>query len=161
MLHVSLLLRFLNPRLNPRISPWRRSKSMKITNEKCFLFNGHFPMSDTSPVPLNCALQCTTIRSNRVIAWQRISWYKICCNVHISDHGICYIDQLTTVFCSFEENFTLNPCRPNPGRREKKIKLNVYFHTSLWCLKMFYEGLKGLPKTFWVTTKKCENKNLT
>ena len=31
----------------------------------------------------------------------------------------------------------------NPGE-EKKNKLNVYFHTSLWCLKKFYEGLKGL-----------------
>ena len=31
---------------------------------------------------------------------------------------------------------------PNPGRREK-IKLNLYFHTFLWCLKRFYEGLKG------------------
>ena len=44
---------------------------------------------------------------------------------------------------------------------EIKIKLNFYFHTSLWCLKSFYEGLKGLHKTFWDTTKKCENKNLT
>ena len=37
--------------------------------------------------------------------------------------------------------------RPNPERREK-IKLNLYFHTSLWCLKRFYEVLKGLHKTF-------------
>ena len=29
----------------------------------------------------------------------------------------------------------LNPFRPNPGRREK-IKLNFYFLTSLWCLKI-------------------------
>ena len=43
---------------------------------------------------------------------------------------------------------------------EKKIKLNFHFHTSLWCLKRFYEGLKGLHKTFWGTTK-CENENLT
>ena len=43
----------------------------------------------------------------------------------------------------------------------KKIKLNFYFHTSFWCLKKFYEGLKGLHKTFRGTTKKCENKNLT
>ena len=28
---------------------------------------------------------------------------------------------------------------------EIKIKLNVYFHTSLWCLKRIYEGLH---KTF-------------
>ena len=30
--------------------------------------------------------------------------------------------------------------RPNPERRQK-IKLNVYFHTSLQSLKRFYEGL--------------------
>ena len=27
---------------------------------------------------------------------------------------------------------------------EINIRLNFYFHTSLWCLKRFYEGLKGL-----------------
>ena len=41
----------------------------------------------------------------------------------------------------------VNPLRPNPGQREK-IELIFYFHTSLWCLKRFYEGLKGLHKTF-------------
>ena len=49
--------------------------------------------------------------------------------------------------------------RPDPGRREK-INLNFCFRTSLWCLERFYEGLKGLHKTFWGITKKCENKNL-
>ena len=44
---------------------------------------------------------------------------------------------------------------------EIKINLNFYFHTSLWYLKRFYEGLKGLHKIFWSTTKKCENKNLS
>ena len=39
--------------------------------------------------------------------------------------------------------FVFNLFRPNPGRREK-IKLNFYFYISLWCLKRFYEGLKGL-----------------
>ena len=42
-----------------------------------------------------------------------------------------------------------------------KINLNFYFHISLGCLKKFYEGLKGRHKTFWGTTKKCENKNLS
>ena len=32
------------------------------------------------------------------------------------------------------------PSRPNPGRREEII-VNFNFHTSLWCLKRFYEGL--------------------
>ena len=53
----------------------------------------------------------------------------------------------------------INPSRPNPGRREK-INLIFYFYTSLWYLKSFYEGVKGLHKTFRGTTKKCENKNL-
>ena len=42
-----------------------------------------------------------------------------------------------------------------------KINLNFDFHFSLWCLKRFYEGHQGLHKTFWGTTKKCENKNLS
>ena len=42
-----------------------------------------------------------------------------------------------------------------------KINLNFYFHTSLWCLKWFYEGLLGLHKTFKDTKKKCENKILS
>ena len=39
------------------------------------------------------------------------------------------------------------PSRPVPVQREK-INLNFYFNTSLWCLEMFYEGLKGFHKTF-------------
>ena len=31
---------------------------------------------------------------------------------------------------------------------EIKIKLNFYFHTSLWCLKRFYEGFKAFIKPF-------------
>ena len=54
------------------------------------------------------------------------------------------------------DNFTFNPSHPNHGRREK-IKLNFYFHTSLWCLETLWRPYK----IFWGTTKKCENKNLT
>ena len=63
-------------------------------------------------------------------------------------------------YSKFHILYKINPSRPDPGRREK-INLNFYFHTSLWCLKRFCEGLKGLYKTFWDTTKKCENKNLS
>ena len=56
------------------------------------------------------------------------------------------------ICCNFQ---LINPSRPNLGRKEK-IKLNLYFHTSFWCLKRFYEGLKDLHKTFWGTTKKCD-----
>ena len=38
---------------------------------------------------------------------------------------------------------------------------NFYFHTSLRCLKRFYEGLKGFHKIFWGTEMKCKNKNLS
>ena len=38
-----------------------------------------------------------------------------------------------------------NPSRPEPGWR-KKISVNFYFHTSLWCLKRFNESLK---KRLW------------
>ena len=31
---------------------------------------------------------------------------------------------------------------------EIKIELKFYFHTSLWCLKRFYEGLKAFIKPF-------------
>ena len=51
------------------------------------------------------------------------------------------------------QEIIIKPSRPNPGRREKN-KLIFYFYNPLWCLKVFYEGLKG-------TTKKCENKNVT
>ena len=37
----------------------------------------------------------------------------------------------------------ISPSRLKPRRREKN-KLNVYFQTSLWCLKRLHEGLKGL-----------------
>ena len=77
---------------------------------------------------------------------------------HIHSRGV-----LTTLNDIHEMSWILleqrSPSSPNLQQREK-IKSNVYFHTSLWCLKRFYESLKGLHKTFCDTTKKCENKNL-
>ena len=49
--------------------------------------------------------------------------------------------------------------RSGPGRREK-ISLTFYFYASLWCLKRFYEGFKGLHKTFLRHHKKSEKKHL-
>ena len=37
------------------------------------------------------------------------------------------------------------------SRRKRKINFNFPFQTSLWYLNRFYEGLKGLHKTFWCT----------
>ena len=44
---------------------------------------------------------------------------------------------------------------------EIKIKLNFYFHTSLWCLKRFYEGLlKALIKPFEAPQRSVKKINL-
>ena len=61
---------------------------------------------------------------------------------------ICGRQSLKIFTWSILEYFiSFNPFCPDP-RRRAKINLNFYFHTSLWCLKRFYEGLKGLHKTF-------------
>ena len=78
----------------------------------------------------------------------------------LSSSLIFYLICVCVRFCFVVLSGVSKPSPPNPGRREK-IKLNFYFHTSLRCLKRFYEGYKGLHKTFWGTAKKCENKNLT
>ena len=92
------------------------------------------------------------------------SWYEVRCviwyhlynfkNVNNSWRSVNF-----SKVASWGVFHVFNPSRPDPGRREK-INLNFYLHTSLQCLRRFYEGLKGRHKTFWSTTKKCENKNL-
>ena len=47
---------------------------------------------------------------------------------------------LSSLYDSKTNNISLRPSRPNRGRIEK-MKLNFHFHTSLWCIKRFYEGL--------------------
>ena len=44
-----------------------------------------------------------------------------------------------------QRDFYFNPSRPNPGQ-SKKTKLNVYFHTSLWCLIKPFEAPQGSVK---------------
>ena len=39
------------------------------------------------------------------------------------------------------KELTLNVWCISESCSEIKINLNFYFHTSLWCLKRFYEGL--------------------
>ena len=65
--------------------------------------------------------------------------------------------KVSLFFNIFNSSDAINPSRPDFGRREK-TNLNFYFHTSLWCHKRFYEGLKCLYKTFSGTTSKFENK---
>ena len=71
-----------------------------------------------------------------------------------------FMDSVLVSLWSRLNEVKISPSRSNPGQREK-IKLNCYLHTSLWCPKRFYEGLKSLHKTFRDTTKKCKNKNVT
>ena len=68
-----------------------------------------------------------------------------------------YYHQICLGFCRKVNTY---PFCFDLGQREK-INLNFYFHISFWCLKRFYEALKGLHKTFQGTTKKFENKNLS
>ena len=65
------------------------------------------------------------------------------------------------VFCPLPNNSSYQHLTLDVPIPDKKKKLHFYFHTSLWCLRRFYEGLKDLHKTFWGTTKKCENKNVS
>ena len=44
-----------------------------------------------------------------------------------------------------------------PFSTKLTLLVSFYFHTSLWCLERFYEGLY---KTISGTGKKCANKNL-
>ena len=65
---------------------------------------------------------------------------------------------LRTISLAFFSDFmyedrNINASRPNP-RRRGKIKLNFYFHASLWCLKAFYEGPKGLKFLFQYSFQK-------
>ena len=50
--------------------------------------------------------------------------------------------------------FNFNPSRPDPGRRET-IESNFYFHTSLWCLKMWCLCGAFIKVFFWKLPKEC------
>ena len=50
----------------------------------------------------------------------------------------------------FWEQF--NPYRPNPGQSEK-IKLNFYFHTSLWCLKIVFPLFRAILDSWEISSK--------
>ena len=60
------------------------------------------------------------------------------------NRGVKYLLCIIDVFTKYA---WFRTSHPNPGRREK-TELNFYFHTSLWRLKRFHEGLKSLHKTF-------------
>ena len=69
----------------------------------------------------------------------------------------CPIQNFYMLFCALT---LTTPCI-SESCINMKINLNLYFQTSLSCLKRFYKGCKVLHRTVWGTTKKCENKNLS
>ena len=73
---------------------------------------------------------------------------------YISFHCRKESNQLNAILFAIIQHF--NPFLPSISESyiKTKINLNFDFHTILWCLKRFYE-------TFWDTTKKCGNKNLS
>ena len=88
-------------------------------------------------------------------------WYYFCLKDCLAHDKLSSLHLAFLVFPSFYKenkgmcwtlailgNYQLTLLVPIPDE-EKKIKLNFYFHTPLlWCLKRFYQGLKGLYKTF-------------
>ena len=68
------------------------------------------------------------------------------CAINYSKILPFFLNYTQNVFCKVfyslrNFNFSnFNLSRPDPGKREK-INLSFQFHTSLWCLKRFYEGL--------------------
>ena len=54
--------------------------------------------------------------------------------------SVLILEKNALIIFNYELNFSFNSSRPDPGRREKN-NLKIYFHTSLWCLRKFYEGL--------------------
>ena len=71
--------------------------------------------------------------------------------LQLKDKAIQMLKKISKIRSTKDVNKSLgkivNFSCPDPGRGEK-TNLNFYFHTSLWCLKRFNEGLKGLYKTF-------------
>ena len=57
---------------------------------------------------------------------------NLSCIFHDPQHLLMLI--LPLLILNFDKS---NRIQKDPGRRDK-----FYFHTSLWCLKRFYEGLK-------------------
>ena len=105
-----------------------------------------FPKIYQKETPTNC--WAFSRKSVSITAWQRSYYCDACCQG--KNVNICLNKVLKAS--------SFNPSCPDPGQREKN-DFNFYFRTPFWCLEKFYESFKGLHKTFWGTTKKCENKN--
>ena len=68
--------------------------------------------------------------------------------IKLSTTGLsCIFLSFISSVCFLFSELYINPPHRKPGRGVK-IRLKFYFHTCLWCLRRFQEGLKCLYKTF-------------
>ena len=77
--------------------------------------------------------------------------FKNTCLRNICERLLLYIVQILSL--GLFQFFLLTLPAPILAE-EKKLYRSFYFHTSLWCLKRFYEGLKGIVK--WAEKGKCD-----
>ena len=66
-------------------------------------------------------------------------------SVRFSEETFVTLATFSDLLVKLEISFLLTLPVPIPDE-DKNIKLNFHFHTSLWCLKSFYEDLKGFHK---------------
>ena len=97
----------------------------------------------------NLISEITTIKSKHLIKKVHLQQIRQRETLNINFHNV-FTDILFFYWLTIPAPSISDSCT--------KIKTNFYFHTSLWCLIRFYEGLSGLHKTFWDTTMKCKNK---
>ena len=103
-------------------------------------------------VVLRCGRWLSTLLTIHLVSFQNLNQFQ---------YGPGLSKFNNSLVSNEEYILTLNVPYISESCIEIKIKLDFYLHTSLWCLKWFYEGFSGLHKTFCGTIKKCENKHLT
>ena len=89
-----------------------------------------------------------TVNNVAGLPWVFFTFSKVCKLYHIAQNvsyesrGFYALSHTNSKSNQTRPNSIFNPSRRYPGRTEKII-LNFYFHTFLWCLKKFYDGVKG------------------
>ena len=152
---MKLTLAFLSSRFptlrktsGQKIEIWEVKRAFKMKWKTFFIFKRLSLKQIKNSSPFDVCDRTSTCQHTR-------HWFDVCKKQHAPLLFVTLIIIAILAISYRCRRLKFNPSRPNPGRR-KKIK--VFFHTSLQCLKRFYEGLKGLFKNVW-GTKKCENKN--
>ena len=101
----------------------------------------------SNPMQVKYLYEPCTIQKLRFVF--QFSFLSFCCSFHPIHLVKLSKEQSSTMltsicFKSVRTILTLKDLFISESCIEIKIELNFYFRTSLWCLKRFYEGLKGL-----------------